>query len=122
MGRYGAPKMDKVLYSILGALFILAGLAALGRNSFLAFALLFSGSVFVLTAWVLPATVITATGFRRSRFLRLVRWSEVVVVYPPPAGGDVQVQLRSSKVVALKGIKVEHLPAIVGLAQGPGST
>jgi hypothetical protein len=83
MGRYGAPKMDKILYSILGTFFIVAGLAALGRNSFLAFAFLFSGCVFMLTAWVLPATVFTVTGFGRGRFLRLAPWSEVVVVYPP---------------------------------------
>lgn len=44
------------------------------------------------------------------------------LVYPPRAGDHVQVQLRSSKVVALEGVKVEYLPAIVGLAQGPVST
>ena len=122
IGRYAAPKIDKILHSVTGAIFILAGLAALGRISLLAFMFLFAGCVFVLASWVLPATVITATGFRRGRFLQLIPWSEVVIVYPPPAGGHIQVQLRTGKVVALDGVKVEHLPEIVALAQGPVTT
>lgn len=117
IGRYPAPRIDKILYSVLGAFFIPAGLAPLGRNNFFAFAFLFSGCALLLTAWVLPATVITRTGFRRSRFYRLVPWSEVISVYPPPAGGHIQVRLQSSKVVVLDGVTAEHLPGTVALAQ-----
>lgn len=80
--------------------------------------LVVAGGLGVLAALFLPGTVVTRTGFRRGRFLRFTPWSKVVEVYPPPAGGFVQVRLMNDKIVMLDGVTTDRVAGIVALARG----
>jgi hypothetical protein len=122
VGRYPAGRPDRILYSILGLLFLVPGALWLTGGDLRGLIGLVVGACWLLLAWAVPATIVTPAGFRRGRFLRPVPWADVTTVYRPPRGGDVQVRLRDDRVRRLDGVKADRLAGIVLLAHAAASS
>ncbi|WP_420120717.1 hypothetical protein [Nakamurella sp.] len=121
LGRYPPGRADRVLYSALGLTFLVPGLLGLVAGNLWAVPPVIAGALCLALGWLVPATIVSRSGFRRGRFLRPVPWSAVTTVHPPPRGGDVQVRLRDDRVLRLDGVKADRLAGIVLLAHAATS-
>lgn len=113
MGRYRLPKLDRVVVSCAGIIWIALGMKATSYGP----VWIATGIVAIATTWLVPVVVINTNGIRLVRRSSSSTGVDVTKVYQPGPGDPVRIQPRIGKPVVLYGVNRDRVPGIVVLAR-----